>query len=165
MHSFGLFMELSEEFCCIPAFHLRGTGYAKTYFDTVLSNVGIDALERLLAAYQRLPACCREHRDDAIRADVLSDDEFGPIARNIIKLWYTATWFTLPLEWRTKFTTFRNGQMYLPATYAYPESLLGPAVGAHPAGAKPMGYQSWVLPPKCLPYATEAAPDECNCAK
>jgi hypothetical protein len=93
---------------------------------------------------------------------VLGHDEIGPIARNIIKLWYTATWFKLPPEWDEKFRTIENDRMYLPAVYAYPESLLGPSVGAHPAGAKPTGYQSWVLPPNYLPYVEDATPHGCS---
>jgi hypothetical protein len=165
MPSFDLFIKMSEELCGIPAFNLLGTGYAKTYFDTVLSNVGIDSLDRLLDAYNGLPTCCQKDREDAVRADLFSHDEFGPIAQNIMKLWYIATWFAMPPEWREKFKTFPNDKMYLPATYAYPESLLGPAVGAHPAGAKPTGYQSWALPPNYLPFAKAVAPNECSRGK
>jgi hypothetical protein len=77
------------------------------------------------------------------------------MSRNIIKLWYTATWFELPAAWKQKFGERPNDRTFIPYTYAYPESLLGPAVGAHPAGAKPTSHQSWMFPPEYLPIPPE----------
>jgi hypothetical protein len=158
MAPFDRFIKMSEELCCIPAFNLLGTGYANTYYDTVLSMTGAGALDRLLTCYAGLPMCCQLHRDDAIRADLLSHHEFGPIARNIMKLWYIAVWFKLPQGQQSPDVP----PQFVPTAYAYPETLLGPAVGAHPAGAKPTGHQAWTSPPKNLPLADPAAPEKCR---
>jgi hypothetical protein len=165
MPSFNLFISMSEELCGIPAFYLCGTGYAHTYLDTVLRFVGASSTDRLLATYAALPSCCQQDREAAIRADLLSHDELGPVARNVIKLWYTAIWFELPREWHRNFNPAADDRTFVPSAYAYPEALLGPAVGAHPAGAKPTGHQSWVSPPVCLPFAKLTAPTECRNAK
>jgi hypothetical protein len=165
MAPLDLFLLMSEELCGISAYYLRGTDYAKTYLDTVLRVVGADSMERLLATYASLPTCCQQDREAGIRADLLSHDEFGPVARNVIKLWYSATWFELPQEWHQTYTVFADDRTFIPAAYAYPESFLGPAVGAHPAGAKPTGHQSWVFPPDYLPLAEARFPSKCDKAQ
>ena len=132
MASSDLFLSMSEELCGIPIYYLRGTGFADTYWDTVLEIIGNDLMDRLLASYASLPTCCQQDRKEAIRADLLSDDEFGPVARNIIKLWFAAVWFELPQEWHQKYKVFADDRTFIPKDkdkgYAYPESLLGPAV-------------------------------------
>ena len=165
MSPFHLFLAMSEELCGIPTFYLSGTGYAATYWDLLLNMVGPDSIHRLLASYAKLPICCRQDREVAIHAELLSHDEFGPIARNVIKLWYLATWFELPAEWHRNHQTLVDDKTFVPSPWAYPESLLGPAVGAHPAGAKPTGHQSWVSPPVCLPFAKATTSLECSNAK
>src|SRR5262249_23793765 len=129
------FLTLSAELCGFSEFTLRGTGYAERYFDHVGQMVGRDYLSDLLAAYDRLPGGRPENRDRALRQQLISDEKVGPIARNIIKLWFTSIWFELPPEWRRKFDPRgKNARRFIPFTYAYPEGLLGPAVGAHVQG-------------------------------
>ncbi len=142
------FLNLSVELCGFSEFTLRGTGYAPQYHELVRQMVGPDCLGDLLTAYGRLPGESPEDRDSALRQQILSDDKIGPIARNIIKLWFTSIWFELPSEWRQKFDPqCKNDHRFIPFTYAYPEGLLGPAVGAHVQGAKPSGYGTWAEPP------------------
>jgi len=148
---FENFLLLSAQLCGISKFDLMGTGYARSYFETVEDIVGRDVLHRLLEAFATL------HAATAMQAAILNHPEFGPIARNIIKLWYSATWFQLTSTWRENFGARPGDRTFVPHPYAYAESLLGPAVGAHPAGAKPTGYQSWTLPPEYL-----AIPPECD---
>lgn len=155
------FIQMSEELCGIPSFYLSGTGYAELYFQTAVNAAGDSRVDCLLDLYQSLPRCCRRHREVELRAKLLADEELGPVARNIIKLWYTATWLEMPQEWHSKFRPGTENCSFVASPYAYTESLLGPAVGAHPAGAKPTGYQSWTLPPTYLPYADPPAPAEC----
>lgn len=165
MSAFDLFLAMSEELCGIPIFYLSGTGYATTYWDLLSNMVGPELIDRLLASYAQLPTCCQRDREAAISTDLVSHDEFGPVVGNIIKLWYLATWFELPAEWHRNHQKLANDKTFLPSPWAYPESLLGPAVGAHPAGAKPTGHQSWVSPPIHLPFAKGTAPLECSKAK
>ena len=162
MASLDLFLSLSEELSGIPAYYLSGTGYSDKYLDTVQKIAGSDVIERLLATYAELPACCRKDREAALRANLLSQDEFGPIARGIVKLWYTATWFDLSQQWHQKYKAAADDRTFVPFPYAYPESLLGPAIGAHPAGARPTGHQAWITPPDYLPVAEPKLPAECG---
>lgn len=148
------FLLLSVQLCGISSFDLAGTGYATRYFETVEDIVGRDLMQRLLETFAALPTDS-PHRNAALQAAILNHPEFGPVARSIMKLWYTATWFQLPPTWRANFGARPKDRTFVPYTYAYVESLLSPSVGAHPAGAKPMGHQSWTLPPEYLPIPPE----------
>lgn len=151
---FENFILLSVQLCGISHYDLMGTGYAQHYFETVEDIVGRDVLDRLLETFAALPADPAA-RNSALPGAILNHPEFGPVARNITKLWYTACWFQLPATWRLNFGARPKDRTFIPYPYAYTESLLGPAVGAHPAGAKPTGHQSWTLPPKHLPIPPE----------
>jgi hypothetical protein len=76
----------------------------------------------------------------------------GPVARNIIRLWYVAIWYELPKRWKERFGGI-DGEMpefdetYVVSPAAYTEGLLWRAIGAHPAGAKAPGYGEWAEPP------------------
>jgi len=151
---FDNFLLLSVQLCGISSFDLAGTGYARRYFETVQDIVGPDLVERLLETFASLPTAPAT-RNAALQAAILNHPEFGPVARNITKLWYTAAWFQLPPTWRANFGQHPKDRTFIPYAYAYTESLLGPSVGAHPAGAKPTGHQSWALPPDYLPIPPE----------
>ena len=162
MDAFDLFLRMSEEICGVPAFYLSGTGYASMYYEKLLKIVGKDLLDRLLAVYAALPDCCQQARKAAVLAKLLTDDELGPVVHNAMKIWFLATWYELPPQWHNSYKVFDDDATCIPDPYAYTESLLGPAVGAHPAGAKPTGHQSWVSPPIYLPFAKAAAPLQCT---
>ena len=70
--------------------------------------------------------------DRPLRREVLSDDQLGPIARNIIKLWYVGIWYELP---RGGADAFGARERLSPSPFrppAYTEALLWPAIGANP---------------------------------
>jgi len=137
------FLELSAELCGFSLFALRGTGYAIGYYLTVEGIVGPEILQRLFEAFKKLPSGSAKARDEALRAQLLSNEELGPVARNIMKLWFVSTWYELPGAWHEKFGGCGNDRTFIPFAYAYPEGLLWPGVGSHPPGAKPTGYASW----------------------
>jgi hypothetical protein len=149
------FVDVSSELCGLSPFTLRGTGFAEGYYRTVVDIVGQDVMDRLLAGFAHLPVNDTAAREEALRVTILADAELGPVARNIIKLWYVSTWFELPAAWKETFGAFGSDRTYIPFTYAYPESLLFPAIGSHPAGAKPQGYGSWTEPPQILEFTGE----------
>jgi hypothetical protein len=119
------------------------------YLDTVEAATGQDVLDELLAAHQRLPARQGGSTDDALlRREILADAKLGPIARNIIKLWYIGTWYELPSAWRELFGTREQDFTHVVSPAAYTEGLLWPTIGANPNGAKAPGYGSWAQPPR-----------------
>jgi hypothetical protein len=143
------FLDLSARLTAFTAFELQGTGQVGPYLDTVEAATGQDVLDELLAAHQRLPARQGGSAGDApLRREILADAKLGPIARNIIKLWYIGTWYELPSAWRELFGTREQDYTHVVSPAAYTEGLLWPTIGANPNGAKAPGYGSWAQPPR-----------------
>ncbi|ACK67115.1 conserved hypothetical protein [Rippkaea orientalis PCC 8801] len=132
----GYFLDLSVVVTGFSRFHLQGTGQDSLYFDTVRSIIGGEMFAELLKTFH-------EQGLDA----VLESGKFEPIVRNIIKLWYIATWEKLPPEWQERFGTPLNDSTFIASPYAYTEGLVWPAVGVNPPAAKAPGYESWSYPP------------------
>lgn len=145
------FLQLSSTITGFSEFRLQGTGQAATYLDTVRSVVGDGLVQELLRAYRRVSD---EVGDDlealprSLRAHVFSDERLGPIARNLIKLWFVGTWYQLPSAWRDAFGTAERDETFVVSPVAYTEGLLWPTVGANPPGAKAPGYGTWAEPPR-----------------
>lgn len=86
--------------------------------------------------------------DQALRHKILGDTKLGPIARNIIKMWFVGTWYQLPDYWLEKYGMNNNDTTFVVSPNAYKEGLLWPTIGAHPMGAKAPGYATWTAAPK-----------------
>jgi hypothetical protein len=135
------FVALSAALTGFREVDLWGTGQAERYLDEVIATVGDALVARLLVT-----------GDEALRTGrlqklVMDDPDLGPVARNVIVLWYLGQWNALPHEWRN-----RNGASPLDvprviSADAYSSGLVWTAIGAHPMGAKPPGFGSWANPP------------------
>jgi hypothetical protein len=148
------FIHFSSEVTAFSVFDLHGTGQAQSYLSTVIRVVGEAVLAELLDAYDRAAGTA-----GALATEIFSDEKLGPIARNIIKLWYAGTWYELPSEWTESFGALANDGTFTASSQAYPEGLLWRAIGANPAGAKAPGYGSWAFAPVFPPIpGEEAAP-------
>ena len=146
----GYFLDLSVVLTGFSRFHLQGTGQTSLYFDTVNSVVGERIFEELLTTFHNLNSQAQGKESiltQGLRLNILGSEKLGTIARNIIKLWYLSTWYQLPQEWRDVYGTMPNDKTFIPASAAYPEGLLWPAVGVNPKGAKGQGYGTWSEPP------------------
>jgi hypothetical protein len=144
------FLSLSSTLTAYEVFRLRGTGQAEAYFDTVTDVVGEPVVDELLRAWARAQEAAPEGGPalaSAIRRELLSDPKLGPIARNVIKLWFVGIWYELPHAWRDAYGAQPKDVTFTVSAAAYIEALLWPSVGANPAGAKAPGYGSWVGPP------------------
>lgn len=142
------FLTFSAEMTAFPVFELRGTGLAEDYFNTVNRVVGAQVLDQLLAAYASIGITSQPLRDHRLRQRIFGDDKLGPVARNIIKLWYIGIWEPLPTEWTEAYGPLENNDGFTVTAAAYTEGLLWPAIDANPPGAKAPGYASWVSPPR-----------------
>lgn len=145
--SMPAFLALSSELTGFGAFDLRGTGEADAYLEAAVGVVGAEVIDELLAAHAKLYGT-GEERERQIRRVILADPKLGPVARCIVKMWFSGTWYALPPEW-----VAANGPLEANATFtvrpsSYPEGLLWKTIGANPAGAKAPGYGSWAEPPR-----------------
>jgi hypothetical protein len=145
------FLALSATLTGFSVFRLEGTGQTDAYFRTVCDVTGEPTVDALLAAHRRVADAAGGDQaalDRGLRRGLLSDAKLGPVARNLVKLWYVGTWYELPAAWREAFGARARDGTFVVSPEAYTEGLLWPAVGANPAGAKPFGYGMWAKPPR-----------------
>ena len=146
------FLDFSVAVTGFSRFDLQGTGQASLYFDTLRRMIGDEILGDLLTTFHDLDEKAKKEYKPAILTEglnskILASGKLGPIARNIIKLWYMATWEQHPPEWRERFGVSPNDSTFIADPYAYPEGLLWRALGVNPPGAKAPGYGTWSEPP------------------
>jgi hypothetical protein len=140
------FLDLSAALTGFATFRLRGTGQAEAYLATLTEVVGEATAAALLGAWRAVAAEAEVER--ALRREILSDDRLGPVARNVIKMWYVGIWYALPADWREAHAATSRDRTFVVSPEAYTEGLLWPAIGANPSGAKPLGYGIWASPPR-----------------
>jgi hypothetical protein len=140
------FLDLSAALTGFATIRLRGTGQAEAYLATLSEVVGEMTVAALLDVWRDVAAAVDVER--ALRLQILSDDRLGPVARNVIKMWYVGTWYALPADWREAHATTDRDRTFVVSPAAYTEGLLWPAIGANPSGAKPLGYGMWATPPR-----------------
>lgn len=144
------FLWLSEVLTGYSQVDLLATGMVNTYYDQLLEVIGAREAGKLLGAARRVEADHPGGGDAflaAFRKEILDDARFGPVARNVIVMWYLAQWWQLPRRWRNDYgaTSFDYDRVI--SAEAYREGLVWPTAGAHPMGAKMPGYGSWEFPP------------------
>lgn len=145
------FVELSSALTDFNAFSLHGTGQVDNYLQALMQIIGNENVSRLLTEFNRILS--QSDLDEqqfvwSMRKDILGDLRLGPIARNIMKLWYTGKWCQLPLSWRQVYGENANDTDHYINAAAYTEGLLWKAIDAPPSGAKGPGFGSWQSPPE-----------------
>jgi hypothetical protein len=87
------FVAFSAEATAFSVVDLWGTGQAAAYLATVQDEAGDQILRDLLNAA----------RPGTVDEAVFGDEKLGPLARNIVKLWYSGVWYELPPQWAVRF--------------------------------------------------------------
>lgn len=154
--SFEDFLFLSADLTAFDETDLLGTGLAREYLDKVRAACGDEIVAALLDAHREARAdaagdagsCDRTVLDRELRYRIFADDRLGPVARNVIKLWYAGMWYGLPSAWTDCYGAQPAAETSTVTAASYQEGLLWPAIGANPPGAKAPGYGSWALPPR-----------------
>ena len=142
------FVAFSAEVTGFAPFELHGTGLAEDYLAAVIQVVGERSLGELLDAYSKITVVQDEVRISRMRREIFGHDKLGPIARNIIKLWYIGIWEPLPHAWIERYGPLDTNTGFVVNESAYAEGLLWVAIGANPPGTKAPGYGSWAHPPQ-----------------
>ncbi len=147
---FQFFLKLSEKLTAFTSFQLQGTGVAEAYYSTVKNVVGVTIFQELIDTFNKIQTDSDDETslDKEIRHRILSNSKLGPVARNIIKMWFVGTWYQLPNYWLEKYGVSNSDSTFVVSENAYKEGLLWPTIGAHPMGAKAPGYGTWEDPPK-----------------
>jgi hypothetical protein len=102
--------------------------------------------------------CARLVDAKADPASLLDSPVFGPLARNIIRMWYLGQWKRIPPEWfdlpeiaadkPTVLDQFGRNADRVISGQAYQQGLAWTAMGVNPMGAKQPGFGSWSWPPR-----------------
>jgi len=141
------FLGFSSDLTGFSVFDLRGTGEAEAYLAAAVAVVGEDVLDALLLAHGKLDAS-GETRKAQLRRELLGDPRFGPVARCIIKMWFSGVWYQLPDAWVSAYGPLANNTTFTVRPSSYAEGLLWKTIGANPPGAKAPGYGSWAEAPR-----------------
>jgi hypothetical protein len=145
------FLELSVILTGFKKFRLFGTGQAVLYFDKINEIIGEEVVNQLLLTFSKIFNQTNrqdsEELQDLLKARIFCDTKLGPIARNMILLWYVGSWYQLPNNWRENYGQHPLDETFVLSPNSYTEGLLWPTIGAHPSGAKPQGFGSWGLKP------------------
>jgi hypothetical protein len=139
------FLELSALLTGFGRVQLLGTGVADDYLRTLEETLPADVLGALFAAYERLPA--GDQREAAVSTEILDDPKLGPVARNLIILWYCGGWTALPEDWRKTYGASPLDTDRVISAESYVAGLQWVAAGAHPVGARQQGFGAWAVAP------------------
>lgn len=140
------FLDLSALLTGFDRVYLLGTGVADSYLQTLEDVLPEDVLSDLFAAFEALPP--GEGREDAVARDILGDPTVGPVAQNLIILWYCGAWTALPDDWRDAHGTSPKDTDRVISPEAYVAGLQWAAAGAHPMGARQQGFGAWAVAPE-----------------
>ena len=147
--SLKLFVDLSYVLSGFNPVELWGTGMVQTYYDEVNLIIGEREMGKLLGVSSRVIQLNSEPMDEvehAVQKHILDDGRYGPVARNIIRLWYLGAWAQLPREWRDEYGATSYDTDHIVSPEAYQESLVWTAGLTHPMGAKQQGFGAWAKP-------------------
>jgi hypothetical protein len=140
------FLEMSAVLTGFGRVQLLGTGLTDSYLHAIDALLPEGVLDELLDTFGRLPA--GSEREAAVAAAVLGDPKLGPVARNVILMWYCGTWTALPDAWRSAYCTSPPDTNHVVSADAYQAGLQWVAAGAHPAAARQQGYGAWAVAPE-----------------
>ena len=152
------FYQLSVVLTGYNEVHLRGTGVGEGYCEVLTALVSEDILSELFDCYTALQQeYAADAMDEQLRVTILASPKFGPVARNIVKMWYLSIWYQLPEDWRARYGVpgqspgrYQDTQFVI-SPNAYVQGLVWPALHSHPMAAKQPGFGTWAFPPEDAP--------------
>jgi len=78
-------------------------------------------------------------QEQQVQDKIVNNQEIGPLAKNIINLWYLGIWYDI---FKTSAT-----QDFVVSAKAYKNSLVWTTIGAHPMGYSEGNFGYWNTPP------------------
>ena len=145
------FISVSAALTGFSQAELQGTGMAQEYYNVMRSTLSEPLVGRLLLQWTLIEKLDSYLHDEYLTNTILGDETLGPMARNLITLWYLGQWWQLPVAWRQLHGANAQDTTRVVSAQAYEEGLVWVAMGVHPQGAKQPGFGSWALEPAPLP--------------
>lgn len=143
---FERFLTLSALLTGFESVELLGSGVAQEYYKQVSSIIGNNIFQQLLVTSSLIIERYGNNEDaleTAIRREILANVKLGPVAKNIIQLWYLGSWMQMPQSWRIRYGNNPGDITKVVSSQAYQEGLVWSVIDAHPPGAKQPGFGSW----------------------
>jgi hypothetical protein len=140
------FVRISAELTGFTAAELQASGMMRAHFEEFRLVLGLPLLAAFLSSGLNTTA-------------LLNSRLHGPLARNLIRVWYVGQWKRLPDDWlavvsqelsesvRDRFNEFGRNSDRVISSNAYKRGLAWTAIGAHAPGTGHPGFGSWALPP------------------
>jgi len=150
MDSMKSFTALSAGLTGYDSAELQSTGQIEVYYGVMTRILGGAIVGELLSAWAKVVEEASGEADAilaGLKKDILPDDLLGPVAKNLVTLWYTGGWTQMPGEWRSAHGASAEDLDAVISPAAYREGLVWNAIGAHPMSAKQQGYGAWALTP------------------
>ena len=141
------FVSLSSALTGFSSPELHGTGMASAYYNVMRSTLSEPLVGRLLQQWSAIEHLEGYLREEYLASTIFADQTLGPMARNLITLWYLGQWWQMPVAWRQLHGANAQDTTHVVSAEAYEEGLVWVAMGVHPPGAKQPGYGSWALEP------------------
>lgn len=141
MDHLNAFVALSERLTGYSATELRGTGAVEPYLSTLCRAVPEPVLTELFKAASETTS------DDALASAVLTSAAFGPVAQNIIIMWYCGTWQKLDDAWLRAHGA-ASVDTHVVSANAYLSGLQWKVARAHAPGGNMQGFGAWAHLPE-----------------
>jgi hypothetical protein len=136
------FLAISSVLTAFDRGELQGTGLVDVYLHELAGTIGEEALDRFL-----LEASAIVDRRAPIEREILAHARLGPLARNLIRMWYLGSWHRLPDDWYVTSVRGDKDVDRVLSPQAYVEGLVWRVIDSHPPAAKAPGFGSWALAP------------------
>ncbi len=140
---------------------LIGRGVGESYYDVLTSIIPLPICEALAVTFNAISVDCQTQQDTLIRQDIMANEGLGPVARNILKMWYLSIWYPMPQAWCCRYaepsqTTEKYQDVeFIISADAYIEGLAWDAIHSHPMGAKQPGFATWSFKPEAIGSASK----------
>lgn len=122
---------------------------AVEYLQTLQAKVDAALVAHLLATYQTIAAQFPPAEQPAqVQSQILADAQMGPVARNVLRMWYLSIWYTDYNDPNNPVTGFSDGTVV--SSNAYIKGLAWDAAQAHAMGYSEMHYGYWADEPQPL---------------
>lgn len=143
------FLAVSSALTGFGEVDLQATGLAEELWNTLVGVVGSALAGEFLSACELAfrQSAAQEELEAALTREVMTHAKYGPLARNVITLWYLGQWNALPRDWCDTYGSSEADVARVVSSQAYLQGLVWPAFGAHPMGGLPPGFGSWAEPP------------------
>lgn len=130
-----LFLQVSALLTGFAVIELEGTGMVDDYHDAVIQRTESSLLDGFFATAANILSMPAAKQDDAVTNSLMTNPAYAGMAQRIVLMWYEGLWVV-------------SGSSEVINAQAYVQSLMWPAAGTHPSGAKQGGFGSWSRVPE-----------------